>query len=422
MSVAIRLQDHRWSKIRYQLGGGILLAIVTPTIIRYFFMADQEGLYQLLFTMICSFLAMLLGVWISRSINTYPGVESTSYVVPAISTAYAILLLVLIAGRFPYNRAVLFSGWGISIIWFFVIYSSVQRRQTLRVGIVPPCDANALQGVKGVTTFLLENPEHSPAAVDAVMADLRIPLPSEWDAALADYALSGIPVYHLKHLKESLTGRVELEHISESNFGSLSPRLSVMVTKRIADFLLALCVGVVLLPLLIVVGLAIRGTSPGPALFKQKRMGRRGIPFLVYKFRTMTVEDPSVEARSAAMTQDGDKRITSIGYFLRRTRIDELPQIINILRGEMSWIGPRPEALVLSQWYENEIPFYRYRHIILPGLTGWAQVSQGHVTNVEDVTEKLYYDFYYIKYFSVWLDLLIIIKTVRTVISGYGAR
>lgn len=421
MSVTIRLQDHRHSKIRYQLGGGILLAIVAPTVIRYFFMADQEGLYQLLFTMVCSFFAMLLGVWISRSINTYPGVESTSYVVPAISTAYAILLLVLIAGRFPYNRAVLFSGWGVSIVWFFVIYSSVQRRQTLRVGIVPPCDANALQGVKGVTTFLLATPEHSPAAVDAVMADLRIP-PSEWDAALADYALSGIPVYHFKHLKESLTGRVELEHISESNFGSLSPRLSVMVTKRIADFLLALGVGVVLLPLLIAVGLAIRATSPGPALFKQKRMGHRGNPFLVYKFRTMTVEDPSVEARSAAMTQDGDKRITSVGQFLRRTRVDELPQIINILRGEMSWIGPRPEALILSQWYENEIPFYRYRHIILPGLTGWAQVNQGHVTNVEDVTEKLYYDFYYIKYFSVWLDLLIIIKTFRTIISGHGAR
>lgn len=421
MSVTIRLQDHRRSKIGYQLGGGILLAIVVPTVIRYFFMADQEGLYQLLFTMVCSFFAMLLGVWISHSINTYPGVESTSYVVPAISTAYAILLLVLIAGRFPYNRAVLFSGWGVSIVWFFVIYSSVQRRQTLRVGIVPPCDANALQGVKGVTTFLLETPEHSPAAVDAVMADLRIP-PSEWDAALADYALSGIPVYHLKHLKESLTGRVELEHISESNFGSLSPRLSVMVTKRIADFLLALSVGVVLLPFLIAVGLAIRATSPGPALFRQKRMGHRGNSFLVYKFRTMTVEDPSIEARSAAMTQDGDKRITSIGQFLRRTRIDELPQIINILMGEMSWIGPRPEALVLSQWYENEIPFYRYRHIILPGLTGWAQVNQGHVTNVEDVTEKLYYDFYYIKYFSVWLDLLIIIKTVRTIISGHGAR
>ena len=422
MSVTIPSQDYFWAKIRYQLGGAVLLAIVVPAILRYATLAPEDSSYQLFVTMACSLVAVMLGMWISRSINTYPGVESTSYVVPAVATAYAILLLILIAGRFPYNRAVLFSGWAISTVWFFVIYSTVQRRQVLRVGVVPPCDADALKGVKGVTTFLLTDPRHPPAAIDAVMADLRIALPSEWDAALADYALSGIPVYHLKHLKESLTGRVELEHISESNFGSLTPRLSVMVTKRIADFLLALCVGVTLLPILVMIGLAIRATSPGPALFKQQRMGYRGSPFLVYKFRTMSVERQPTEARAAAMTQDDDKRITRIGHFLRRTRIDELPQIINILKGEMSWIGPRPEAVVLSTWYEAEIPFYRYRHIILPGLTGWAQVNQGHVTNVDDVTEKLYYDFYYIKYYSIWLDLLIIMRTFRTIVSGHGAR
>ena len=422
MSVTIPFQDYRWSRMRYQLGGAILLAIALPAAIRYVLLASQDSSYQLFVTMASSFVAMVLGVWISRSINTYPGVESTSYVVPAIATSYGILLLILIAGRFPYNRAVLFSGWAISTIWFFVIYSSVQRRQTLQIGIVPPCNGNALQEVKGVNTFFLTDPERPPSVIDAVMADLRIPLPSEWDAALADYALRGIPVYHLKHLKESLTGRVELEHISESNFGSLTPRLSVMVIKRIADFLLALCVGIFLLPLFVVIGLAIRSTSPGPALFKQKRMGYRGNPFLVYKFRTMTAELPSVEARTAAMTQDSDARITSVGRFLRRTRIDELPQIINILKGEMSWIGPRPEALVLSTWYEAEIPFYRYRHIILPGWTGWAQVNQGHVTNVDDVTEKLYYDFYYIKYYSIWLDLLILMRTFGTVVSGHGAR
>jgi len=92
------------------------------------------------------------------------------------------------------------------------------------------------------------------------------------------------------------------------------------------------------------------------------------------------------------------------------------------LRGEMSWIGPRPEAAVLSQWYQEEIPFYRYRHIVVPGLTGWAQVNQGHVTDVNDVTEKLYYDFYYIKNFSLWMDLLIINRTIITVLSGFGAR
>ena len=114
--------------------------------------------------------------------------------------------------------------------------------------------------------------------------------------------------------------------------------------------------------------------------------------------------------------------MTRIGRFLRRTRIDELPQIWNILRGEMSWIGPRPEALALSEWYETELPFYVYRHIVRPGISGWAQVNQGHVAQLDQVFEKLHYDFYYIKNFSAWLDLVILAKTLRTIMSGFGAK
>ncbi|NWN22916.1 polyprenyl glycosylphosphotransferase, partial [Escherichia coli] len=127
-------------------------------------------------------------------------------------------------------------------------------------------------------------------------------------------------------------------------------------------------------------------------------------PFTAYKFRTMRVaasqENLSdAEARKSAMTSDRDSRITRVGAFLRRTRIDELPQLFNMLKGEMSMIGPRPEAMVLTKWYEKEIPFYHYRHIIKPGLTGWAQVNQGHVTEVDDIREKLNLDFYYVKNF-----------------------
>ena len=107
---------------------------------------------------------------------------------------------------------------------------------------------------------------------------------------------------------------------------------------------------------------------------------------------------------------------------LRRSRIDELPQIINILRGEISWIGPRPEALPLSRWYQSEIPFYRYRHIVRPGITGWAQVSQGHVLEIEDVMKKLSYDFFYISNFSPWIDLLIVVRTIKTMLTGFGSR
>jgi lipopolysaccharide/colanic/teichoic acid biosynthesis glycosyltransferase len=122
------------------------------------------------------------------------------------------------------------------------------------------------------------------------------------------------------------------------------------------------------------------------------------------------------------MTQPNDDRVTRVGRLLRRSRIDELPQLINIVRGEMSWIGPRPEAVPLAQWYEAELPFYHYRHMVRPGITGWAQVSQGHVTTVDEVRGKLQYDFYYIKHLSFWLDLLIVFRTIRIVCTGFGAR
>jgi lipopolysaccharide/colanic/teichoic acid biosynthesis glycosyltransferase len=122
------------------------------------------------------------------------------------------------------------------------------------------------------------------------------------------------------------------------------------------------------------------------------------------------------------MTGDLDPRITRVGAFLRKSRIDELPQLWNILCAEMSWIGPRPEAEVLSQWYVGEIPFYRYRHVVKPGISGWAQTNQGHVAEVGDIHRKLQYDFYYIKYFSPFLDVLILFKTVKTMLTGFGAR
>ena len=122
------------------------------------------------------------------------------------------------------------------------------------------------------------------------------------------------------------------------------------------------------------------------------------------------------------MTKNDDDRITAVGGLLRTLRLDELPQIINILRWEMSWIGPRPEAEVLSVWYTSEIPFYRYRHVVKPGISGWAQVNQGHVAEVNEVHRKLQYDFYYIKYFSPWLDVLIFFRTIKTMLTGFGSR
>lgn len=259
----------------------------------------------------------------------------------------------------------------------------------------------------------------------SIVVDLRSDHSPEWERMLAQAALAGIPVYHTKQLRESLTGRVQIEHLSENSFGSLLPALGYRGVKRTIDIVASIVLLPILMLPLIVVALLVRASSPGPILFRQRRMGYRGIPFDMIKFRTMVEQAATTgddAARHSAITRDADDRITDIGRFLRRSRIDELPQIINILRGEMSWIGPRPEAVTLSTWYESELPFYAYRHIVRPGITGWAQVNQGHVAGLDDVHVKLHYDFYYIKFFSSWLDLLIALRTVGIMVTGFGAK
>jgi lipopolysaccharide/colanic/teichoic acid biosynthesis glycosyltransferase len=224
-------------------------------------------------------------------------------------------------------------------------------------------------------------------------------------------------------LLESLTGRVSIEHLSENNFGSLLPNLAWRKAKRAVDVIAAILLLPIFLPLFLVIGILIRLDSSGPMFFRQERVGVGGRPFNIVKFRTMYALGDEPEASlTTAITTVGDQRVTRMGRWLRRTRIDELPQIFNILAGQMSWIGPRPEAVALSHWYDVEIPFYIYRHIVRPGITGWAQVNQGHVTDLVDIYRKLQFDFYYIKNFSVWIDILIALRTLRVIWNGFGSK
>lgn len=423
MSGVKQLRPIFWTRLRFQLAGGMLLAAVLPYVIRYQSLSSAQDADLINNTFIGTILAIALGVWLMRNIAIYPGSEALSSTLPSFGVSFGVLIMVFIFGRIPYNRITLLSGFAISSLWFFVMAAIAQRGRVLRIGLVSLGDMTAIQDLPNVSLRLLHAPDAPIDDLDAIAADLRIDLPSEWDRRLADFALARIPVYHTKHLAESLTGRVELEHLSENSFGSLTPRYDYMVVKTIVDWMVALVVGVVTLPLLLLIGLLVRLNSPGPALFCQERMGYQGRPFTMYKFRTMKVAETAPgEERMSAMTRDSDDRITSIGRFLRKTRIDELPQVINVLRGEMSWIGPRPEAMVLSRWYEEKIPFYRYRHVVRPGIAGWAQVCQGHVAEVDEVRSKLHYDFYYIKQYSPWIDLLIVVRTMWIVISGHGAR
>jgi lipopolysaccharide/colanic/teichoic acid biosynthesis glycosyltransferase len=171
-------------------------------------------------------------------------------------------------------------------------------------------------------------------------------------------------------------------------------------------------------PLGLLVAIAVKIDSPGPAIYSQIRSGLHGKPFRIYKFRSMRFE-PLAQAQFA---QKNDPRITRLGHFIRKTRLDEIPQLWNILRGDMSLIGPRPEQEKFVHQFAEQIPSYPYRHLVRPGLTGWAQVQQGYTASADETVIKLSYDLYYVTHYSLAMDLLIVLKTIKTVLTGHGAR
>lgn len=410
-----------WQKLRWNVLAAVLCCLI-PYIIRFGTVPVDGGPTVLNVTVIGSVFASLLGIFFLRSLSHYPGVQGSVYILPSFMSGYGIAFFIFLFSRLTYSRSVFIAAFTLCVLWFYIAYFRSQRRGGLSIGIVPIGAAQQLVSVTRIDWRILQRPDSDPSNLTAVVADLRSDLPDAWERRLTDFALQGLPVYHSKQLMESLTGQVELEHISENSFGSLAPVSAYMTFKHVLDWVAAAVALLLLSPFLIVVSLIICLDSPGSPIFRQIRMGYRGKPFTVYKFRSMTTRSAPADARSQAMTQANDKRVTRVGRFLRTSRIDELPQILNVLKGDMSWIGPRPEAEILSRWYEAEIPFYRYRHIVRPGITGWAQVSQGHVADVEDVRLKLHYDFYYIKHFSPWLDMLIVARTIRTMMTGFGAR
>ena len=187
--------------------------------------------------------------------------------------------------------------------------------------------------------------------------------------------------------------------------------------KRAADVLLSTVLLLLTAPFVLLAALLIWFEDRGPVLYAQQRSGWLGRPFTVYKLRTMTVQPDDAPA---LWTQPGDQRITVVGDWLRRVRLDELPQLLNVLNGEMSLIGPRPERPELEEELEQCIPHYRKRHWMRPGLSGWAQVCAPYASSIEDSDLKLSYDLYYLRHFSTWLDLVILLRTVKTVLKAGG--
>ena len=241
--------------------------------------------------------------------------------------------------------------------------------------------------------------------------------------SLIDCQEQGVQVTPLPVVFEEITGRIPLDLVargwlsvlpmSHAGTGVLFP-----LFKRSVDLLLAAVGLLVVLVLLPIVALAIRLDSPGPIFFRQDRIGKGGRRFRAYKFRSMTAL--SIDTKEPLWTEQGDARVTRVGRFLRSTHIDEFPQFLNILKGDMSSVGPRPERIELADQFDKAIPFYRLRHSVRPGMAGWALIKQGNTSSVQDAWMKLEYDLYYIKHQSIWLDSLILLKTFVDAVTFRG--
>ena len=259
--------------------------------------------------------------------------------------------------------------------------------------------------------------------VDEIVLAISSPIDRELLQLLANFHERGIAITPMPVLYEKLTGKVAVEHIGSQWYSDLPLKKNPFDTfnrigKRCLDLICGVAIGLILAVVFLFVAIAIKLDSPGAIFYKQERVGQYGAKFTVYKFRSM-VQNAERNGK-AQWAVKGDARITKVGNFIRKTRLDELPQVLNVLRGEMSMVGPRPERYAFIKELQQQIPFYRTRLAVKPGLTGWAQINYGYGSTIEDALIKLQYDLYYLKHWSPWLDFKILLRTFSVVLKMKG--
>lgn len=261
---------------------------------------------------------------------------------------------------------------------------------------------------------------HSINRVVLSLNERRNKLPLE---DLLEAKFSGVKVEEGAQFYELVAGKIPLHDLRPSDLifsdGFRKSRVTI-ISKRLMEILVSLLILIITFPVLLLVSILIKIESRGPVLFKQKRVGNNGRMFNLYKLRSM-VHDAEKHT-GPVWAESGDSRVTRLGRILRKTRIDEIPQVLSVIKGNMSFVGPRPERLHFTEFLKREIPFYFQRLSVKPGITGLAQIKYPYGSSVEDAVEKLQYDLYYIKHMSFWLDLAIILDTIKVVLSGKGGR
>ena len=422
------MQQHLWQYLNVRIVVGWLFVSLLPAVLLFWgYIITDDILLTQVNSVIASSIVIILTLIGLESFTQFPGQKSMVTILPTLLASGFLVGLILLIFRLPYSVYYLLISAVLGTIFCFLSQVYLRSVTKVIIGYVPIGRCKNLLDIEGVRwvelTPCFEPASHRRLPFHAVVADLADKgLSTEWEQLLAETALQGTPVYNVLQVRESLTGRLPIKHLYENNLGSLLPSQSYLLIKRLLDTLAILITAPIVIPLALLVAIALKWQgrhSSSTVLFTQQRIGQGGKLFTMYKFRSML---PCAEQNGAQMATNGDMRVTKFGSFIRQTRLDELPQFINVLKGEMSLIGPRPEQLDFVKRFNETIPFYRYRHIVKPGISGWAQVMHGYASDEDETKIKLEHDFYYIKNFSLTLDLLIVIKTIQTMATGFGAK
>lgn len=325
------------------------------------------------------------------------------------------LAFLILTTRSPYSNQIMLMAVPASAFLGAALMYMKHRLAPLRVALLGPDDASI--GQVRVAYDRIRDPAVDLRSYDVLLTTSVIDLSPEWAKVLSGAMIAGKPVRHVAEHMEESQGIVSVDHFDLDHLPAMG-MTSYRTRKRLMDIGILFAVLPVALPVLVAGIMAVLISMGRPIFFVQPRTGQGGKVFNIYKLRTMRVAGEN----QGTATITGDPRITAVGAVLRRFRVDELPQLLNVLKGDMSIIGPRPEWTLLSERYSRDFPVYVYRHLVRPGITGWAQVRGGYASDLIETRTKVGYDLFYIKNLSFSLDLQILVRTVWTLLRGSGAR
>ncbi len=412
--LAASLPSRGWTVV----GIVIFVALVAPAIYgfvafhgEYWRMEKARILRFIAFNCTANFLVMVGSLNMTGRLD-----QRLSNIVRRTAIVHGAIAFFTLIARHYYSIPMLLTGAPLSALGGAIVMFVRQRASAPRVGVIGPWHWIAED--RALRCRVITEPTAAIGDFALILITFEGALPAVWTPLLSRALLAGKPVRHVAEYLEEARGVVSIEHFDLDHLPTAG-LATYRTPKRLFDIACVLAAAPLAIPITVTAAIGVRLSMGGPVLFVQDRVGLGGAPFRMYKLRTM--RQPGA-GDAVAATVRGDPRITPFGQWLRRFRIDELPQLWNVLIGDMSLIGPRPEQPALAEAYIREVPAFAFRQLVRPGITGWAQVRAGFAADLGETRVKLAYDLFYLKNFAFGLDVQILARTVWTLLSGGGVR